>query len=30
MAWEQTTPTTDEEFYVLQDLGRQALEADEL
>nr|WP_318036759.1 Mucin-19 [Streptomyces chengmaiensis] len=29
MAWEQTTPTTDEEFYVLQALGRQALEAEE-
>lgn len=28
MAWEQTTPTTDEEFYVLQDFGRQALEAE--
>ncbi|MET9427903.1 MULTISPECIES: Mucin-19 [unclassified Streptomyces] len=30
MAWEQTTPTTDEEFYVLQGLGRAALEAEEL
>ncbi|GEB62163.1 Mucin-19 [Streptomyces gardneri] len=30
MGWEQTTPTTDEEFYVLQGLGRQALEAEEL
>lgn len=29
MAWEQTTPTADEEFYILQDLGRQALEAEE-
>ncbi|MFD5426353.1 Mucin-19 [Streptomyces sp. NPDC127084] len=29
MAWEQTTPTTDEEFYVLQALGRQALGAEE-
>ncbi|WP_351233247.1 Mucin-19 [Streptomyces sp. NPDC002133] len=28
MSWEQTTPTTDEEFYVLQDFGRQALEAE--
>ncbi|MFE5482978.1 Mucin-19 [Streptomyces sp. NPDC056527] len=30
MSWEQTTPTADEEFYVLQALGRQALEAEEL
>ncbi|OEJ21567.1 Mucin-19 [Streptomyces agglomeratus] len=30
MSWEQSTPTTDEEFYVLQALGRQALEAEEL
>lgn len=30
MAWEQTTPTSDEEFYVLQALGRQAMEAEEL
>ncbi|WP_323181433.1 Mucin-19 [Streptomyces sp. NBC_00154] len=28
MAWEQPTPTTDEEFYVLQGLGRQAWEAE--
>ncbi|WSN72619.1 Mucin-19 (plasmid) [Streptomyces sp. NBC_01361] len=30
MAWEQTTPTSDEEFYVLQGLGRDALEAEGL
>ncbi|WP_327241103.1 hypothetical protein [Streptomyces sp. NBC_01320] len=29
MAWEQMTPTADEEFYVLQDLGRQALKAED-
>ncbi|MFD9078229.1 Mucin-19 [Streptomyces erythrochromogenes] len=28
MPWEQTTPRTDEEFYYLQGLGRQALEAE--
>ncbi|MFG2878805.1 Mucin-19 [Streptomyces sp. NPDC048337] len=28
MPWEQTTPCTDEEFYYLQGLGRQALEAE--
>lgn len=28
MEWEQTVPSTDAEFYVLQDLGRQALEAE--
>ncbi|MFJ2007961.1 Mucin-19 [Streptomyces chartreusis] len=30
MPWEQTTPTNDEEFFALQGLGRQALEAEEL
>ncbi|MEU8708678.1 Mucin-19 [Streptomyces sp. NPDC048565] len=30
MPWEQTTPTTDAEFYILQGLGRQALEAEGL
>ncbi|MDQ0847708.1 Mucin-19 [Streptomyces sp. V1I6] len=30
MSWEQTTPNNEEEFYVLQALGRQALEAEEL
>ncbi|MEV8536184.1 Mucin-19 [Streptomyces sp. NPDC051211] len=28
MAWEQTTPRTDEDFYVLQELGRQAYESE--
>ncbi|MFJ3817772.1 Mucin-19 [Streptomyces sp. NPDC090056] len=28
MPWEQTAPRTDEEFYCLQGLGRQALEAE--
>lgn len=28
--WEQTTPTSDEEFYTLQKLGRQNLEAEAL
>ncbi|MCY0946313.1 Mucin-19 [Streptomyces antarcticus] len=28
MPWEQTTPRTDEEFYYLQGLGRQAYEAE--
>ncbi|MFC7261546.1 Mucin-19 [Streptomyces lutosisoli] len=28
MDWEQTTPTSDTEFFVLQGLGRQALEAE--
>ncbi|EPH46854.1 Mucin-19 [Streptomyces aurantiacus] len=30
MPWEQPTPTSDEEFYVLQRLGRQAVEAEGL
>ncbi|MFJ6354889.1 Mucin-19 [Streptomyces sp. NPDC092046] len=30
MPWEQTTPRTDEEFYNLQGLGRQALESEGL
>ncbi|WP_331758827.1 Mucin-19 [Streptomyces anulatus] len=29
LPWEQHTPTTDEEFYDLQSLGRQALEAEQ-
>ncbi|MBT2406858.1 MULTISPECIES: Mucin-19 [unclassified Streptomyces] len=28
MEWEQNTPRTDEEFYVLQELGRQAYESE--
>ncbi|MFD9047840.1 Mucin-19 [Streptomyces zaomyceticus] len=30
MAWEQTAPRSDEDFYVLQALGRQALESEGL
>ncbi|WP_316779563.1 Mucin-19 [Streptomyces sasae] len=30
LAWEQNTPTSDDEFYALQSLGRQALEAEGL